>query len=242
MIDLPVEIPSPSAVVSGALLAFIWSYSCLRFAGHLKTNIRLRTGYTRKVFHVLIFVSAVVVQALGGFAAVCVFGMMVSVVVGLAVLRGPDDRLYEALAREQDGPNRTYYIVVPYFATLIGGLASNILFGPLAVVGYLVGGLGDAAGEPVGTRWGRHRYLSSGGKAMVTKTFEGSFAVLAASMVALVISVAITPELHFDLRAAIALPLIAIVCALVEALSPRGWDNVPMQLVPTVLVAILMSK
>ena len=226
----------------GALLAFVWSYCCLRFAGHLKAKVRLRTGYTRKVFHVLIFVSAVVVQAFGGFAAVCVFGLMVSVVVGLAVLRGPNDRLYEALAREQDGPHRTYYIVVPYFATLIGGLASNIFFGPLAVVGYLVGGLGDAAGEPVGTRWGRHRYSSSGSKATATKTFEGSFAVLAASVVALLISVAISPDLRFDLRAAIALPGIAIVCALVEAFSPRGWDNVPMQFVPTVLVAVLLSK
>lgn len=227
----------------GALLAFMWSYCCLRFAGHLKTKIRLRTGYTRKVFHVLIFASAVAVQAFGGFVAVCVFGMMVSVVVGLAVLHGPGDRLYEALAREQDGPYRTYYIVVPYFATLIGGLASNIFFGPLAVVGYLVGGFGDAAGEPVGTRWGRHCYLSSAGsKAMATKTFEGSFAVLAASLVALLISVAISPQLHFDLRAAIALPVIAIACALVEAFSPRGWDNVPMQFVPTVLVAVLLSK
>ncbi len=225
----------------GALLALIWSYCCLRFAGHLKTKIRLRTGYTRKVFHVLIFVSAVVVQAAGGFVAVCVFGTMVSLVVGLAVLRGPQDQLYEALAREQDGPYRTYYIVIPYFATLIGGLASNVFFGPLAVVGYLVGGLGDAAGEPAGTRWGRHRYSSSG-NSPATKTFEGSFAVLAASVVALLISVAIIPELHFDLRAAIALPMIAIACALVEAFSPRGWDNVPMQFVPTVLVAVLLLK
>ena len=77
---------------------------------------------------------------------------------------------------------------------------------------------------------------------MASKTFEGSFAVLAASVVALLISVAISSNLHFDLRAAIALPVIAIVCALVEAFSPRGWDNVPMQFVPTVLVALLMSK
>jgi hypothetical protein len=43
--------------------------------------------------------------------------------------------LYEAMARETDAPHRTHYIIVPYFATLIGGLASNILFGPVAVVG-----------------------------------------------------------------------------------------------------------
>src|SRR4026208_800371 len=162
---------------------------------------------------------------------------MVSLVVGLAVLRGPKGRQYEAIGREQGGPARTYYIVIPYFATLIGGLTSNILFGPLAVVGYLVGGLGDAAGEPAGTRWGRH-YLST----KVTKTFEGSLAVLTASVIALLIAVAITPELHLDLRAAITLPLIAVVCTLIEAVAPRGWDNVPMQVVPTLLVAGLLLK
>src|SRR5688572_21009646 len=230
MVMLPTfNLPNPPDLALGAMLALVWSYACLSFAGYLRTTRHLRAGYTRKVFHALIFISAVVVQALGGFVAVCVFGMMVSLVVGLAVVRGPNDRLYEALAREHDGPARTYYIVIPYFATLIGGLTSNILFGPLAVVGYLVGGLGDAAGEPVGTRWGRHRYVV-GGRAQVPKTFEGSIAVLTASVVALSIAVAITPELHFDLRSVIALPLIGIVCTLVEAFSPRGWDNVTMQI------------
>lgn len=224
---------SSPAMVPGAVVALGWAYCCLRFAGYLKRR-GFRTGYTRKLFHALIFLSAVGANAFGGFVAVCVFGVMVSLVVGLAVFRGPNDPLYEALAREQDGLARTYYIVIPYFATLIGGLTSNILFGPLAVVGYLVGGLGDAAGEPAGTRWGRHRYL--------TKTFEGSIAVLTASVVALLIAVAITPELHLDLRSAITLPLIAVVCTLVEAFSPRGWDNVPMQVVPTLLVASLLLK
>ena len=230
--------PNLVALVAGALVALGWAYCCLSFAGYLKARRGLRTGYTRKVFHALIFLSAVVANAFGGFVGVCVFGTMVSLVVGLAVLRGPNDPLYEALAREQDGPARTYYIVSSYFATLIGGLASNILFGPLAVVGYLVGGLGDAAGEPAGTRWGRHRYLSATG----SKTYEGSIAVLTASLVALLIAVAVTPQLHLDLRSLITLPLIALVCTLVEAFSPRGWDNVPMQVVPTLLVTILLMK
>ena len=122
-------------ILLGALVALVWSYSCLSFAAHLKVKARLRTGYTRKLFHVLIFTTAVFVQAIGGFWAVCVFGSMVALVVGLAVFRGQGDRLYEALAREQDGPDRTYYIVVSYFATLIGGMASNLFFGPLAVMG-----------------------------------------------------------------------------------------------------------
>jgi phytol kinase len=224
-------------ILLGALVALVWSYSCLSFAAHLKVKARLRTGYTRKLFHVLIFTTAVFVQAIGGFWAVCVLGSMVALVVGFAVFRGQGDRLYEALAREQDGPDRTYYIVVSYFATMIGGMTSNIIFGPLAVVGYLVGGLGDAAGEPAGVRWGRHPYKVG---AIVTKTFEGSLAVLAASVVALLIGVAISPQLSFDLRSLIVVPLIALICTLVEAFSPRGWDNVSMQVVPTVLVAFLL--
>lgn len=224
-------------ILLGALVALVWSYSCLSFAARLKVKARLRTGYTRKLFHVLIFTTAVFVQAIGGFWAVCVFGSMVALVVGFAVFRGQGDRLYEALAREQDGPDRTYYIVVSYVATMIGGMTSNIIFGPLAVVGYLVGGLGDAAGEPAGVRWGRHPYKVG---AIVTKTFEGSLAVLAASVVALLIGVAISPQLSFDLRSLIVVPLIALICTLFEAFSPRGWDNVSMQVVPTVLVAFLL--
>lgn len=236
------SLPNPISVLIGAPVALLWAYSCLSLAAYLKAKSRLPTGYTRKLFHVLIFTSAVFVHAVGGFWAVCVFGLMVSLVVGRAVLGGEGDRLYEALAREQDGPDRTYYIVVPYFATLIGGMASSVLFGPVAVVGYLVGGLGDAAGEPAGVRWGRHPYTISTGWTTVTKTLEGSFAVLAVSVVALLIGVAISPELRFAPEAIILLPLIAIVCTLVEAFSPRGWDNAPMQFVPTVLAAILLSK
>ena len=234
------HVPTVGAFLLWAPLGLLWSYGCLSFAGHLKVGARLKTGYTRKVFHVLIFLSAATVQGVGGFAAVCVFGTMVTIVVGYAILRGPGNYLYEAIAREQDGRYRSHFIVVPYFATLIGGLASNVFFGPLAVVGYLVGGLGDAAGEPAGTRWGKSHYAI--GRAMNTKTLEGSLAVLTASLVALIISIAIRPELHFDLRSLIVLPVIATVCALVEALSPRGWDNVPMQIVPTMLVAVLLSS
>jgi phytol kinase len=234
-----VEFTSPGLIALGAGLALVWSYSALSLAAYLRVKIGLPAGYTRKLFHVLIFISAVVVQACSGFVGVCVFGTIVSGVVGLAVLRGPGDPLYEALAREQDKPARTWFIVVPHFATMVGGLTSNLFFGPLAIVGYLVGGLGDAAGEPVGTRWGRHRYLPSPN---VTKTLEGSLAVLGASVVALLIGVAIRPELHFNLRSMIAVPLIAIACTVVEACSPRGWDNVPMQFVPTLLVAMLLLK
>ena len=235
-------LPNPQVVLVCGPLGLLWSYCCLRFVGYLKCVRGFRTGYTRKIFHVLIFLSAVAVQARWGVAAVCLFGAMVSVVIAYAVFCGTNNKFYEALAREQDGLYRTYYIVVPYLATLIGGLTSNVLFGPLAIVGYLVGGLGDAAGEPVGTRWGKHRYAILGfRKSAATRSYEGSLGVLIASLVALLIGVAISPSLHFGARSAITLPAIAIACTLVEAVAPHGWDNTPMQLLPTLLAAIFLS-
>src|SRR4030095_3411983 len=168
-----VKLPELIVAIMGAFLALVWAYACLGLVANLKTSFRLRTGYTRKLYHVLIFISAVFVQAFGGFWAVCVFGTMVSLVVAHAILSGPGTPLYEAIAREQDGRDRTYFIIVPYFATLIGGLASSIFFWTLGVVGYLVGGLGDAAGEPVGTRWGKHPFARPGsGPSRVSRTCQ----------------------------------------------------------------------
>lgn len=229
--------PSLSEMLIGGVGALLWAYACLFSAGYLKVKFEVRTGYTRKVFHVLIFVSAVLVHGFSGFLAVCLFGSMVSIVVGHAVVAGRGSILYEAIARERDGSRRTQLVIIPYFATLIGGLTSSVLFGPLAVVGYLVGGLGDAAGEPVGTRWGRHHLRS-----FSSKTYEGSIAVVVASALALVIALLIRPEFHIDFRAVLVVPFIAVICGFVEALTPRGWDNVPMQIVPTVLAAALLVK
>jgi phytol kinase len=184
----------------------------------------------------------VVVQALWGFLAVCLFGSMVSIVVAYAVWKGSGHSFYEALAREQDGSDRTYYIVVPYFATMIGGLTNNLVFGPLAIIGYLVGGLGDAAGEPVGTRWGKHRYVIPIGKTETTRSYEGSLGVLIVSLAALLIGIVVSPDLQLNLRTIILLPVIASACAVVEAVSPHGWDNTPMQIVPALLTALLLWR
>jgi phytol kinase len=238
------HLPTLRVILVCGPVGLLWCYCCLSFAGYLKCVRGFSTGYTRKIFHVLIFLSAVAVQAFWGFAAVCLFGTMVSLVIAYALFRGVGNKFYEALAREQDGPHRTYYIVLPYFATLIGGVVNNILFGPLAIIGYLVGGLGDAAGEPVGTRWGRHRYVipAFGKTRATTRSYEGSLGVLIVSLAALFIATAITPDIHLNARSAITLPVIAMACTVVEAISPHGWDNTSMQIVPALLAAALLSR
>ena len=218
----------------------LWALSSLWLSGYLKRCQHLRTGYTRKIFHFLIFSSASLIQGLWGIRSVCLFGGMTSLVIAYAVIRGDGHLLYEALAREKDAPRRTYYIITPYLATLIGGLTSNILFGEAALAGYLVAGLGDAVGEPVGTRFGRHTYRVPSLKGVAAmRSYEGSAAVCCMSLTAILLAFALSSQLRVPAHAPIIFPAIALLSAVLEAISPHGWDNAIMQIVPALCVALL---
>ena len=234
--------PPLRTILAGGPIGLLWALACLTGAGLCKRRLGMRTGYTRKIFHFLIFSSVAAIQWLWGTPIVCLFGGMTTLVVFYAVWRGSGHLLYEAMAREADAPHRTYFIVAPYFATLIGGLATNMLFGQAALLGYLVTGLGDAVGEPAGVRFGRHPYRvpSVRGVAAV-RTWEGSAAVLAACLVAVVLGVAFSPVLDWRRGALTAVPALALACAAIEAVSPHGWDNMFMQLLPTTLAVLLFG-
>jgi phytol kinase len=126
--------------------------------------------------------------------------------------------------------------MVPYFATLVGGIAANILFGPAAIAGYLVAGWGDAVGEPVGVRFGRHTYRVPSRRSVPSfRSYEGSAAVFVTSLLALVLAVAVAPSLSFSWHSILTVPLVALAATLAEAVSPHGWDNATMQIVPAFL-------
>jgi len=234
------NIPSFFEIVTFGPPFVLLAAGYLAIAGHLKTKRNARTGYTRKVFHFLVFSTAVVVQVAGGARPLCLFGACVSVVIFYALWRGRGHPFYEAMAREADAPWRTYYIVVPYLTTLVGGVDSNALFGNFAIVGYLVAGFGDAIGEPVGTRFGKHRYrVPSGGGVISTRSLEGSMAVCvasagAAAAGAALLGVAIVPSIAARSVA------IGLLTAGLEAVAPHGWDNAPLQIAPAFLASVML--
>jgi len=235
------NMPSWRALALGGPPGLAWSFGALWFAGWLQRR-GARTGYTRKVFHFLIFTTVAALEWRLGTPAVCLFGLTCSVAVLSAIWRGPGSLLYEAIARPQDAPHRTRFILVPYFATLVGGLVSSIMFGPVAVAGYLVTGLGDAIGEPAGTMFGAHRYrVRSLSSVPATRSLEGSAAVFVMSVVALVMAAAVSPHITLAESGILKLLTIAAASALVEAVSPHGWDNATMQIIPSALVWVWLA-
>jgi len=232
--------PSWPALMIGGPVSLVWAYVCLLCAGLLKRDKAFPTGYTRKIFHFLIFGTVALLQWVTDTSIVCLFGGMTTLVVFYAVYRGSGHILYEAMARERDQPHSTLYIIIPYFATLIGGLTSNIAFGSLAVIGYLVTGLGDAVGEPVGTKFGKHTYRTPSLSSVKSiRSLEGSAAVLLTSFIAILIGIALSPDLQFNQSYWLTVPLLATICAGIEAISPHGWDNLTLQVFPVWLAVLL---
>lgn len=230
-------LPLGSAVLVG-LLALALGIVGAVVASRLRTR-GVKVAYTRKLFHIVVFTGAGVVHVVWGLAGTLVYGSVVAAVVVVAVVRGDGDPFYEALARDRDRPHRTLFIVIPLVTTALGGLASSLVTGPFAVVGFLAAGWGDAVGEPVGARWGRHPYrVPSLAGVPATRTLEGSLAVLVVASLGSAVAIASFGAPDGGLQVALAC---GVTAALVEGVSNHGLDNLTVQFFPSVVASILLS-
>lgn len=189
----------------------------------------IRTPYTRKTFHFIIFSLAGVLQYYYGLHAVSLLGGMVFIMVIVAVILGNKLWFYKALARETDAPHEKKFIILPLLSTALGGVISNIFFPGTAYIGYFIGGWGDAIGEPVGTRWGKHKYtVPTLFGVRATRSIEGSTAVmLLSTALATFFLIQITP-LAF-ITCLLYGALVGLTAALVESVSSHGLDNLTIQ-------------
>jgi phytol kinase len=211
------------------------------FVGWLRMTENVITPYTRKIFHFLIFSMAAVLQIAFGLKSVLLFGIWTCLAVLVAVIKGAGHPFYEALARTKDAPHRSSFILIPLASTALGGLLSNLVFPQYALVGYLVAGWADAIAEPVGTRWGKHRYaVPSLFGVGATRSLEGSLAVLVTGMLAGLVGGLI---LHTGPDQMLRLGLTCgLTGTLVEAFSHHGLDNLTVQLAVSAATSALLSQ
>ncbi|MGH7448804.1 MAG: hypothetical protein ACRELT_14635 [Longimicrobiales bacterium] len=221
-------------------LTLLYALAAAAFAGWLRTRRGVRAPYTRKVFHFLILSAATLVQLRWGLSGTVIYGSVVVLMVVAAVLRGDGFAFYESLARPSDAPRRSLFIIVPLITTALGGVVANLFFPLWAYIGYAAVAWGDAIGEPVGMRWGRHRYtVPSLGGVSATRSVEGSAAVLCASAAACTIAL-----LAGDIQPATALGaaiVIGVVTTIVEAASHHGTDNLTIQVAAAAVAALLLG-
>jgi phytol kinase len=233
------SLPNQRTIFVVTPIAILYLVMVSWLVGYLRINRNVRTAFTRKIFHFMVFTAVSIVHLIWRLPGVTVFGIVSTLLVIFTVARGDGFPLYEALARPADQPHRALFIIVPLVTTALGGIATNSFFPAYAYVGYLVCGWGDAVGEPVGSRWGRHPYrVPSFAGVKAQRSLEGSAAVFLTGSLAAVIGLIagglLTPTAI----------LVGIACgaagALVEAVSTHGLDNFTTQVAAAAVAALLL--
>lgn len=220
-------------------LSVVYSAGLLFVAGTFKLRYGWDVAYTRKIVHYAIFLSVAVLQSFGGLPAVLCFGVGTALTLGFAVWRRDGFVLYESMARERDGVNRHIWVIVPAICTALGGISSNFFFSDFAIFGYLVAGIGDGLGEPVGRRYGNIRFTALRGNA-ARKTFAGTKAVWFGILFAFVLGAILTGS-SVDGYTFLMLCAAVTICTIVEVFAPRGTDNLFLQVIPAGLAFLILS-
>lgn len=151
----------------------------------------------------------------------------------------PFSYAFLANTRESDAPHEAFHFWFSWSISMLSLLAIDLVLADVVVTraAALLVGIGDGVGEPIGTRFGRHRYtvpcLLSGERS--TRSIEGSLAVVAASFATVVAcfgiwgSVSLTPLL-------VAAAVVSLAIGLVEAVSPHGLDNLTIPVSSAILL------
>lgn len=177
----------------------------------------IKDGYTRKIFHFVAFISIAMYLRYAPLDITIIFLAAGTMYITIACFSGNDFLWFDGIARKSDAPNEALYVVLPMISTICGLFISFILFGhPFVEIGMLCVAIGDAIAEPIGVRFGKHKYnvpsfIGSSSK----RSLEGSISVL----------LACTFIIFFSIYDGIVSLLIGITLSIVEAISPRGLDN-----------------
>ena len=123
----------------------------------------------------------------------------------------------------------SYLVLIPLSYYLYSIDRGYLLFIPI-----LINGLGDGLAEPVGIRFGKHRYQTRAlfSQRTYTRSLEGSACVF----VSAVLAILLLADQFSALQLIIALILIPPVMTLTEAFSPHTWDSPFLYLVGGLLI------
>lgn len=221
-------------------------------AGYLKLTHGMPIGYTRKLNHAFTLILAAVwflplpiELARANFRVAGTILMLLILIVCYAPRSGPLRLMFYGYAREKDAPHEAFHVWFSFGMGLAALLLVDGFFNDRLILATsaLLLGVGDALGEPIGMRFGKHRYSVGGilSTRRSVRTFEGSAAVLIGSFVTALLCLQL---LGTRLNPAWMIPsaaILAVVVAVIEAFTPHGLDNFTIPLGAAFTLSLLVT-
>jgi len=145
----------------------------------------------------------------------------------------PEDRPYTLLwITTQTAAN--FFVTIPLSAYLMMINRMELIF-----IVMIINGIGDGLAEPVGIRFGKHKYKTYAlfTKKKYERSIEGSACVfITAIIIIIAFSSSFSPNQFI-----IALITIPILMTLAEAFAPHSWDNPFLFLVSEILLFLILQ-
>jgi len=205
--------------------------------GLLVRHKSIKVNYTRKINHFALFFVPVFLrsvfpheQSFLRFIVGCVLGTLI-LFIYIKPIRDKISiiaTMFLSFDRPEDRPNTLwwlftqilvgYIVLVPIVIFFVLNDLAGIIWIPLLIIAF-----GDGLAEPVGIRFGRHKYETYAffSKKKYVRSLEGSACVFLASIIVVVVFHPSFTQLQFI----IALFFIPFLMTLVEAFSPHTWDT-----------------
>jgi phytol kinase len=197
----------------------------------------VRVNYTRKILHfVLFFVPLALADWIAYPASLAtIVGSGLVFVACIATFAAPLRSrsaflatAYASIDRPEDRPYTLVWVTTQAlvtYAVLVAIVVWLDRYGqrPLVYITVLIAAIGDGLAEPVGVRFGRHRYRVRAlfTDRVYTRSLEGSLCVLASGVLAVL---ALRARMS-GVELALALAVIPVATTLAEAFSPHTWDG-----------------
>lgn len=205
--------------------------------GLLVRHYGVKVNYTRKINHFSLFFIPMYIEtispyeeSLGLFILGSVFGVF-TLIIYIKPLR---ERLtiiatmFLSFDRPEDRPYTLRWLSTQIIASFLVVIPMIILFAQnnimdLLLVPVLINGIGDGLAEPVGIRFGKNKYTTSGLfiKKKYVRSLEGSACVFITSIIVVALYYAHFSQIQFIA----ALTIIPIIMTIAEAFSPHTWDS-----------------
>ena len=145
--------------------------------------------------------------------------------------------------RPEDRPYTLRWITTQTAANFIVAIPIAVYLSMINMPGLifiliLINGIGDGLAEPVGVRFGKHKYQTSAlfTKRKYVRTIEGSACVFITSIIVVILFSSLFSTSQF----VIALITFPIIMTLVEAKAPHSWDNPFLMAVGSVLLFLIL--
>ncbi|MHA1489509.1 MAG: hypothetical protein ACTSRI_07625 [Promethearchaeota archaeon] len=245
------------------VIKFIIYFIIWYITGLLVLKKGVKVNYTRKINHFsLLFIPFLLdmilrpispsdgSESMEGDLFFSAIGLLLGLIYFLFFIKPIRERVnvistaFSSIDRPEDRPNTllwistqsvaSFLVTIPFSSYLIMINRMELVF-----IVMIINGIGDGLAEPIGIRFGKHKYKTYAlfSKKKYERSVEGSACVFIMGLLAIIIfGPSFSPNQFM-----VALITIPILMTLAEAFSPHSWDNPFLALVGLILLFLIIT-